>query len=159
MNDTEAKYLLLAVGIGLAAFAAACEERGARAPAAELEKGRAKFRVFCSPCHGPEGQGTPDGPPPLAKSPWVMGPETRLIRILLHGVRGAIEVQGKTYDLEMPGFGQILTDDDIAAILSFVRDAYGGPSPPVARETVSEVRALHPDRQDYWTVEELLRDE
>ena len=87
-----------------------------------------------------------------------MGPETRIVRIILHGVRGAIEVHDKTYNLEMPGFGRILKDADIAAILSFVRATFGGPSPPVSTRTVSEVRALNPDRMEYWTAEELRRD-
>jgi len=45
--------------------------------------------------------------PPLAGSPWVTGPEERLIKIVLHGVHGPMQIEGKTYDQEMPGFGRI----------------------------------------------------
>jgi len=62
---------------------------------------------------------------PLAGSPWVRGPENRLIRIVLHGVRGPLEVHDKTYDLEMPGFGRILSDADVASLLSYVRRRSG----------------------------------
>ncbi len=143
-------------GVILAVCVAGCGKSPPPDPAPDLELGQAKFRMFCSPCHGSEGQGTENGPPPLARSPWVMGPEARLIRIILHGVRGAIEVHDRTYNLEMPGFGPILRDGDIAAILSFVRATFGGPSPPVSARAVSEVRAMHPDRMEYWSAEELL---
>lgn len=96
--------------------------------------------------------------PPLAGSSWVTGPEKRLIRIVLHGVEGPMEVQGQTYDREMPGFGNILTDAQIASLLTFVRRRFGEPSEPIAVETVSRVRAATPERTEYWTVDELLAD-
>jgi mono/diheme cytochrome c family protein len=94
--------------------------------------------------------------PPLAGSPWVTGPEDRLIRIVLHGVRGPMEVQGKTYDQEMPGFGQILSDSDVASLLSFVRGRFGAPGESIAPATVSRVRAANQSRTAYWSVTELI---
>ncbi len=94
--------------------------------------------------------------PPLDGSPWVTGPQDRLIKIALHGLRGRIEVQGKTYDQEMPGFGSILTDADLASLLSFVRSRFGGPSQPVTAAAVSRVRAASQDRTRYWNPAELL---
>ncbi len=127
------------------------------APAAGTERGRAGFAAYCAACHQPEGQGIEGGGPPLAGSTWVTGPETRLIRIVLHGVRGPIVAGGATVDREMLGFGGILPDDEVASILTFVRARFG-PAPPVSPSTVSRVRARSRDRTDYWTVEELLRD-
>src|SRR6476646_1566108 len=80
--------------------------RQARTPNADA--GRTQFQSYCAACHQYDGQGMGDAPP-LAGSPWVTGPESRLIRIVLHGVRGPMEVNGKTYDQEMPGFGTILS--------------------------------------------------
>jgi mono/diheme cytochrome c family protein len=57
----------------------------------------------------------------------------------------------------MPGFGQVLTDSDIASILSYIRKRWGKSTPPIAPVTVGWVRAANPDRTIYWTVEELLR--
>lgn len=91
----------------------------------------------------------------MAGSRWVAGPENRLIKIVLHGVRGPVEVQGKIDDREMPGFGQVLSDADIASLLSFVRRRFGAPSEPITAETVGRVRAASPGRTDYWKVEEL----
>jgi mono/diheme cytochrome c family protein len=93
--------------------------------------------------------------PPLAGSPWVTGPEDRLIRIVLHGVRGPMEVHGKTYDQEMPGFGQILSDADIASLLSFVRRRFGT-SESIDPATVSRVRAANQSRTAYWSTRELM---
>ena len=84
------------------------------------------------------------------------GPADRLVRIVLHGVRGPIEVAGRTYNREMPGFGTILSDREIASLLSFVRMRFGDPSPPITAEAVSDVRVAHEHRTDYWTVDELL---
>ena len=119
----------------------------------DAEPGRIQFQSYCAACHLYEAGEAP----PLAGSPWVTGPENRLIRIVLHGVRGPIEVYGKTYDREMPGFGQILSDADVASLLSFVRKRFGTPSEPIRPATVSRVRAANQTRTDYWSVEELLQ--
>lgn len=94
--------------------------------------------------------------PPLANSPWVRGPEERFIKIVLHGVRGAMEVGGKTYNREMPGFGEILSDAEVASLLSFVRKSFGSSSAPVTADAVRRVREENDGRQEYWSVEELL---
>lgn len=96
--------------------------------------------------------------PPLEGSSWVAGPENRLIKILLHGLHGAIEVRSKTYNQEMPAFGQTLTDAEVASVLSFVRQRFGGASAPVSPAAVSRVRDATRDRTGYWTVDELLKD-
>lgn len=96
--------------------------------------------------------------PPLEGSSWVAGPENRVIKIVLHGLRGTIEVRSKTYNQEMPGFGPILTDADIASLLSYVRTRFGGASKPISAADVSLIRASNRDRMDYWTVDELLKE-
>ena len=67
-----------------------------------------------------------------------------------------MEVQGKSYDREMPGFGQILPDADVASLLSFVRRRFGAPSEPVTPAAVSRVRAASQARTGYWSVRELI---
>lgn len=119
------------------------------------EPGRIEFQSYCAACHQYDGQRMGDAPP-LAGSPWVAGPESRLIRIVLHGVRGPLAIDGKAYDREMPGFGQILTDTQVASLLSYVRKQFGAPSGPVTPETVSRVRAANQMRTGYWRVDELL---
>ena len=96
--------------------------------------------------------------PPLEGSAWLAGPENIVIRIVLQGLRGPIEVRGKTYNQEMPGFGPILTDADIASLLSYVRRRYGGASTPTSEATVSQIRAANRSRKGYWTVDELIKE-
>src|ERR1700704_4355002 len=69
------------------------------------EPGRAKFETYCAGCHLNEGPWMRGEAPPLEGSSWVAGPENRVIKIVLHGLRGRIEVGGTTYNQEMPGFG------------------------------------------------------
>jgi mono/diheme cytochrome c family protein len=148
-----------AAGFCLLVFLSSCGKQPEEAPAAaeaRVEAGRKAFLAYCAPCHHAEGIGTEGGPPPLAGSPWVSGSEERLVRIVLHGVHGSLRVRDRTYNLEMPGFGKILGDVQIADILSFVRGRFGAPSPPVAPASVARARAATRDREAYWTAAELL---
>jgi mono/diheme cytochrome c family protein len=90
----------------------------------------------------------------LAESEWVGGPEARLVRILLHGLRGPIRIQGVDYDLEMPGFG-FYPDADVAALLTYVRLQWGDGARPVQPENVEAVRAATANRGVPWTTAEL----
>jgi mono/diheme cytochrome c family protein len=123
----------------------------------DAERGRKQFHDYCAACHQADGRGS-DDTPPLAGSSWVAGPENRLVKIVLDGVRGPMEVNGKTYDREMPGFGQVLSDADVAALLSFVRREFGASSDPITLEAVRQIRSTNRTRTDYWTTQELLED-
>jgi mono/diheme cytochrome c family protein len=96
--------------------------------------------------------------PPLEGSSWVAGPENRAIKIVLHGLRGPIEVRSKNYNQEMPGFGPILTDTDIASLLSYVRKRFGAATTPTSEAAVRLVRSANRARTDYWTVDELIKE-
>lgn len=117
--------------------------------------GRARFETYCAACHQPDGAGQEGGGPPLDDSPWVRGPDSRLIRIVLHGLRGPVEVKGRVHDREMLGFGQILRDEEIASLLTYARARFGG-AERITPEDVRRVRSQTPDRAEYWTVAELL---
>ena len=118
--------------------------------------GAAHYERLCAGCHGGDGLASDGEAPPLAGSSWVAGPETRLIRIVLHGVRGPIQVGDKIYDREMPGVGSKLSDRELAAMLSFVRSRWGASSATTKPEAITRVRAAAGKRARYWTVEELL---
>ncbi|HEX2522124.1 MAG TPA: cytochrome c [Terriglobia bacterium] len=118
--------------------------------------GAAHYERLCAGCHGGDGLASDGEAPPLAGSSWVSGPETRLIRMVMHGVRGPIQVGDRMYDREMPGVGSKLADREMAAMLSFVRRRWGGSSAPITSEAVKRVRRAAGTRTRYWTVEELL---
>jgi mono/diheme cytochrome c family protein len=130
----------------------AAARRPVHEPAAD--SGNAAFQSYCAACHQYDGQAVGEAPP-LDDSPWVTGPESTLIKIVLHGISGRIELRGKTYDREMPGFGQILSDADVASLLTYVRGRFGGPNEPITPEAVRKVRGANADRTAYWTVDEL----
>ena len=142
-------------GFWFATLLAGCAAGRRYARVTDVQAGRGEFESYCAACHQYDGQGMGEAPP-LEGSSWVVGPPDRLIKIVLHGVRGKMEVDGNTYDREMPGFGQILSDEDIASVLSFVRARFGGPRTPIDARTVGEIRSEHENRTGYWSVDELL---
>ena len=156
-NRLQLRPLLSGTGLAWLALLAGCAPHRPQARLPAAEPGSRPFQSYCAACHQYDGQGMGDAPP-LAGSPWVTGPEDRLIRIVLHGLRGPLQVAGQVYDREMPGFGSILSDADVASLLSYVRRRFGGPVEPVAPAAVSRIRAANPNHTRYWSVEELLRE-
>jgi quinoprotein glucose dehydrogenase len=105
---------------------------------AVMALGKQQF-ALCSACHGPNAEGTVIAPP-LAKSNWVNGPVENLIRIQLRGLQGPITVSGKEYKLPGPMPAQAYqTDEQIAAVLTYVRNSFGNAASPV---TPAQVKAL-----------------
>jgi len=117
----------------------------------------------CATCHQPDGMGMDPAYPPLVDTRWVTGSEERLIKLTLHGLYGKIEVKGKVYDPEngvppMTAFDSLLDDEELAAVLTYVRNSWGNNAPPVLPETVKKVREANKDRTIFWNPEELLED-
>ena len=117
--------------------------------------GERLFDSYCSACHQYDDDGMGQAPP-LANSPWVVGPRRRLILIVLHGVSGRIELNGRIYDREMPGFGRILSDQQTAALATYTRQRFGAAEPLVTSDEVKRIRQEHADRTEYWPASELL---
>lgn len=106
---------------------------------AVMEAGKASF-MLCGACHGQNGEGGPIAPP-LAGSEWVTGPVSNLIRIQLRGLQGPITVAGKEYN--MPGGMAALayqTDDQVAAVLTYIRNSFGNKASAVKAEQVAALR-------------------
>jgi cytochrome c553 len=115
------------------------------------------YGLYCSACHGADGAGATGGQfPPLAGSEWVQGNAERSIQIVLHGLHEPIEVKGKTFNLEMPPQGAALTDDQIAAILTYVRASWNNKGSAVIAEQVKKARVASQKRDKMWTAKELL---
>jgi len=108
----------------------------------QIEKGRKVFMETCYACHQTTGEGLPDAFPPLAKSDYLMADRDRSIRALIQGLTGPIEVNGKKWDSSMPTFD--FTDEQIANVLTFVRNNFGNTGDPVAIDQVRLVRSQLP---------------
>ncbi|QDU64292.1 Cytochrome c-552 precursor [Planctomycetes bacterium Pan216] len=117
----------------------------------------------CSTCHMTNGQGNGIVYPSLVNSPWVTGSEDRLVKLALHGMWGKIKVRGKTYDPArgvppMTAFRDLLKDEELAAVLTFVRNTWGNKADPIKPETVTRVREETAGRSIFWKPEELLEE-
>jgi nitrite reductase (NO-forming) len=103
-----------------------------------LQHGSEVYARVCSACHGKDGSGVPKAIPPLADSDYLMEDLERSIRIVSEGLRGKIVVNGVTYDSEMPN--PALDDQEIASVLSFVRNNFGNRGDMVSLDEVLRVR-------------------
>lgn len=114
----------------------------------------------CATCHQPNGAGLDPAFPSIANSPWVQTEPERLIKLTLYGLMGPLEINGKKYDgtVPMTPFGGMLKDDEIAAVLTFVRNSFGNKSEPIQAADVQKVRAANPNRQLLYTTEDLLKE-
>lgn len=122
-----------------------------------FEAGKVNYETFCLPCHQPHGLGQEGLAPPLVGSEWVGWSEERVIRIVLHGLRGPIQVKGQPFEQpDMPALG-VLDDEQIATVLTYVRNEWGHAYPPISTNAVQRVRNATADRADAWTQEELLK--
>ena len=113
---------------------------------AVMELGKSQY-IICGACHGPTGAGVPGLAPPIANSEWVVGPAENLIAIQLRGLTGPITVAGKDYTLPAPmaamGAGQ--PDENIAAVLTYIRNSFGNSAPPVTAEMVAAYKEANKD--------------
>ncbi len=123
-------------------------------------QGRSLYLTICSNCHGIDGKGLPRFAPPLVRSEWVLGDPKRLTLILLHGMEGPIEVNGKKYDAPdilpvMPSFAST-SAEDLAAVMTYVRQEWGHDASPVDAGTVGTIRVGSQGKVIPWRVKELL---
>ena len=125
-----------------------------------IARGRRVYTARCQQCHQADGQGTPGAYPPLVDTPWVLEDRERLVKILLHGLEGEIEVRGNTYNGAMPAFGPgglNIGDRDIGAVLTFIRQEWGNEADEITEEEVTSIReAVGP--RGVWNAPDLLAD-
>ena len=119
--------------------------------------GKLHYTTTCMPCHQSNGMGQPAVAPPLVGSEYVTGDDQRLTKIVLDGLMGPVKVDGLEWNLVMPPLKHhpVLTDDNLAAVLTYIRREWGHTSDPVSPETVSLLRDLGKDRNLPWTIKEL----
>ncbi len=128
------------------------------APALSAQDGPQLYATYCAACHGTDGNGAPGANfPPLSASPWIAGPADRAVKVVLHGLEGPIEVGNKSFNLAMPPQGVVLPDDNIAAILTHVRTAFGNAETSVTVDQVRKIRAETAARDKPWSGPELLK--
>jgi mono/diheme cytochrome c family protein len=116
--------------------------------------------AHCATCHQPNGKGLDPAFPPLENSPWVSGDPERLIKIGLYGLMGPIEVNGKKYDGQVPmtPFGGLLSDNELAAVLTYVRNNFGNKAEPITPAEIKKVREATSGRTTLYNSADLLKE-
>jgi mono/diheme cytochrome c family protein len=118
--------------------------------------------AHCATCHQPDGKGVENTYPPLAKSEWLEDKD-RVIKIVLKGLYGELKFQGKTYGPAkntppMVGFAPLANDDEIAAVISYVRQSFGNDLDFVKPEEVKRIREQTKDRNIFYMVDDILKE-
>jgi mono/diheme cytochrome c family protein/glucose/arabinose dehydrogenase len=128
----------------------------------QFANGKQFFETFCQRCHGADGNGIHSLGAPLNGSPWVTGDKQTLISIVLFGLTGPIKIGGKVYKppevaAEMPSFRQnaALSNNYVAQILSYIRNAWTNEASPVNAKDVERARQVYQGRKKPFTMDEL----
>ena len=109
----------------------------------------------CAVCHQASGLGMPGAYPPLAGSEWLNGNPEVPIRIVLHGLQGPITVKNASFNNAMTPFADQLSDDEIAAVISYERSSWGNSSSKVTAEQVKAVREATKTQTTPWKPDDL----
>lgn len=106
---------------------------------AQLERGQKVYENNCLGCHQADGAGVPSLNPPLVKTKWVLGDKKQLVNVLLKGLEEEIQVNGESYSNPMPSQAH-LTDQEIADVLTYVRNSFTNKASSVTPAEVAKVR-------------------
>lgn len=129
-----------------------------KGPPDPMVLGKRLFTANCVACHQATGQGVAGQFPTLVGSEWVLGGDwhgdNHLVKIVLHGLQGPIQVMGNTYNGAMPPWKQ-LKDEQIAAILTYIRNEWGNSAAPITAEQVARIREETADVTEPFTQAQL----
>lgn len=109
-----------------------------------MKKGEEIYSSYCLSCHMSEGEGIPSVYPPLAGSDYLMEDKKRAIRAVMNGLSGEIEVNGQTYNSQMPNMN--LSDEEVAHVLNYVRNSWGNQGEVVTFDEVKTIRGQEEKR-------------
>jgi mono/diheme cytochrome c family protein len=106
---------------------------------ASMERGKLVFNATCITCHQADGLGVQRMNPPIVKTKWVLGDKKALAKIVLKGLKGGeIIIDGDEFHNPMPPLEAQLNDQQIADVLTYVRNNFGNKASAV---TVTDVKA------------------
>lgn len=130
--------------------------------AAVKREGMVAYNGVCALCHNEDGAGKSGVAPTLAGSDWVNEADPgRLVRIVLHGLQGPIKINATTEfnvaGAAMPAQYDAIggTDAKLAAVLTYIRSAWGNTAKAVTADEVKAARMAAGTRADMWSPEEL----
>jgi nitrite reductase (NO-forming) len=107
----------------------------------QIEKGKQVYMGLCFACHQPDGKGLPLAFPPLAGSDYLLADRERAVRTVLKGLTGPITVNGVTINSVMPPQEAVLTDAQVADVLTYVYNSWGNQGEAFTAAKVKALRA------------------
>jgi mono/diheme cytochrome c family protein len=133
-----------AAAVGETPPASAPPEKPAAAPVDSRPPGQRLYARHCLSCHQADGYGVPNMQPAIVGGSWVKGdPKALALFVMTGGFDSAQRKEGAVSHNVMPPFRQ-LSDEDLAGILSYIREKFGGGGSAVTPALVAEARATLP---------------
>jgi mono/diheme cytochrome c family protein len=117
------------------------KQKAAAAPTALIAQGKTVYTETCLSCHQADGGGVDGLNPPLIKTSYVLGDKTRIVKVVLNGLQG-VDIDGEEYNNAMPSY-DFLTDQQIAAVLTYVRNSFGNKATAISAAEVKAIRAAN----------------
>ena len=114
-------------------------------PKDSMERGKKVYDQYCMPCHMPDGSGVPRLNPPLIKTTYVIGEKKRFIEIVLKGFDEQVEIEGEYYTNVMAPH-EFLTDEQVADVVTYVRNSFGNKASIATPAEVKAVRNTLPKK-------------
>lgn len=132
------KHCALLLSVFFLALPALLQAQDSQDVTSSIGRGKLIFEQNCLACHQADGSGVPSLAPPLIKGTFVNGDKTKLINIVLHGLQN-VEINGEYYSNPMPSF-DYLNDQQIADVLTFVRNSFSNQASAITPEAVTNAR-------------------
>lgn len=121
----------------------------------QMELGENIYGSVCSTCHQSNGEGVEGAFPTLVDTDYVNGSIGRFAGIIIHGLYGEMEINGINYNGNMPAWGEQISDEEVAAVMTYVRNSFGNNSTDVPIDSIKSYRENYGDRTSQWEVDEL----
>ena len=116
----------------------------------ELVGGAKTYYRYCSACHQLNGKGASGRFPPLVGTDWVTGDKERLIKVILNGMEGSLQIGNEVYNGNMPQHS-FLSDGEIAKVLTYIRSNFGNDADAVTEEEVMVIRSTQEEEKPVST--------
>jgi mono/diheme cytochrome c family protein len=140
-------YAVLALGLAIAGCAKGGHATAAASASAAIAKnpasasdGGAIYIANCSSCHQTDGKGVPGAFPPLAGNPVVTGNPVAVVAIVKNGLEGRLVVNGQAYSGIMPGWRGLLSDEQLADVITYIRGSWKNQASGVSISDVQSVK-------------------
>jgi mono/diheme cytochrome c family protein len=141
-NSISASFILFCILLSSGIMMAGSSTSGSKKALplqTSMDQGQKVYNERCLTCHQVDGRGVQNMFPPLIKTAYVLGDKQKLIEIVLHGLQG-VDIEGESYHNVMAA-NTDLTDQQVADVLTYVRNSFGNKAKAVKPAEVKSVRA------------------